>query len=224
MFRQNRRAIGIKVGNPIAFEAYAPRASDRDALAAQMRSHLYRIARGASELFTTQAPIAHPELRTTLQKQLSQFPLLGQTHDGKRIYLCSDLQGTPLLREIGRLREVSFRAVGEGVGRKRDTDAYDTWYQHILVWDPDDLEIAGAYRIARSETVVQSKGVGGLYTHSLFEFDPTMAPILESGLELGRSFVQPNTGANVVWTICGRVLAPICWPIPDPAICLDRSV
>ena len=93
---------------------------------------------------------------------------------------------------LGRLRELSFRAVGEGSGTRRDLDRYDAHYDHLILWDPQDLEIAGAYRMVRTAKVLQEQGPEGLYTHSLFEFTPGMQPFLQQGLELGRSFVQPR--------------------------------
>src|SRR3546814_4089696 len=77
--------------------------------------------------------------------------LLGQTSDGKQIRLAQCAADSLLLREIGRLRELTFRQVGEGTGRSRDLDAFDPHYQHIVVWDAAAMRIAGAYRVARSE-------------------------------------------------------------------------
>jgi putative hemolysin len=96
------------------------------------------------------------------------------------------------LYRIGRLRELSFRAVGEGSGRRRDLDHFDHYYQHLILWDEDDLEIAGAYRFVDAGKVVAERGVRGLYTGSLFKLEAHRSTFLENGLELGRSFVQPR--------------------------------
>jgi hypothetical protein len=96
------------------------------------------------------------------------------------------------MREIGRLRELSFRAVGEGTGNRRDTDRYDAYYQHIILWDEQDLEIVGSYRVAESKTILQQKGLPALYSSTLFEYQPAMDHVFDRGLELGRSFVQPR--------------------------------
>jgi hypothetical protein len=74
----------------------------------------------------------------------------------------------------------------------RDIDRFDRDYFQLVLWDPEHLEIAGAYRFGDSGELVQQKGRDALYTHSLFEFGPGMQPVLEQGLELGRSFVQPR--------------------------------
>lgn len=97
------------------------------------------------------------------------------------------------MREIARLRELSFRAVGEGCGKQRDTDRYDMHYQHMILWDDDDMEVAGAYRWrATGLGGVPAVDVAELYTHELFSFGDSFAPVLAQGLELGRSFVQPR--------------------------------
>ena len=96
-----------------------------------------------------------------------------------------------VLREIGRLREITFRAAGEGTGQRLDLDAYDSWYDHIVLWDPEALEIAGAYRVAPGEAVLAERGLEGFYTASLFRYPCHMLARLAQGMELGRSFVAP---------------------------------
>src|SRR3546814_5652746 len=90
--------------------------------------------------------------------------LLGQTSDGKQIRLAQCAADPLLLRESGRLRELTFRQVGEGTGRSRDLDAFDPHYQHIVVWDAAAMRIAGAYRVARGAQVLARAGLAGLYT------------------------------------------------------------
>ena len=192
MFRQSSRSLKIRVGEAVAYADYQDQIRDLDALAARFRHHLYRIAKKKSGLFRTHQSIAHPENRQVLKTELERHEVLGQTADGQTIYLCRDIQGTPILREVARLREVSFRAVGEGSGQRRDMDGFDTHYEHIVLWNPNELELVGAYRVANSAQVMAEHGTQGLYSHSLFAFGPAMAPYLNQGLELGRSFVQPK--------------------------------
>jgi putative hemolysin len=92
--------------------------------------------------------------------------------------------------EIGRLREIAFRAVGEGTGKSLDVDRYDQHYQHLFVWNAASQEVIGAYRLALTHTVAVAHGVSGLYTHSLFDFDMGLLERLGPSLELGRSFVR----------------------------------
>ena len=130
--------------------------------------------------------------RQRLCAEVQRLRELGCTPDGKQIRVGRLAAGSLLLREIGRLRELSFRAVGEGTGRALDVDAYDPGYEHILLWDAQARAIAGAYRVCRGAEMLKSRGLSGLYTASLFEFDAgTLARVAE-GMELGRSFVVPE--------------------------------
>ena len=117
----------------------------------------------------------------------------------------------PLLRELGRLREIAFRAVEEGSGKRRDTDSYDDDYLHLILWDEDDLEIVGAYRFMPTAMQIEKRGVEGLYSYSLFHYDDKMQDVLEHGIELGRSFIQPRywgrRGLDYLWSGIGAYLA-----------------
>ncbi len=95
-----------------------------------------------------------------------------------------------VLQEIGRLREISFRAVGEGSGRAVDLDRFDRRYDHLFVWNHVRREVAGAYRIAATDRVCATAGVKALYTHSLFAMSPAFVAAAGPALELGRSFVR----------------------------------
>lgn len=115
-----------------------------------------------------------------------------------------------LLLEIGRLREETFRAVGEGTGRAIDVDAFDDHYEHLIVWHREDKKIAGAYRLARTDVVSRSHGVEGLYVHTLFEFGSAYLDALGPALELGRSFVvaeyQGSMALAMLWRGIGEWL------------------
>jgi putative hemolysin len=95
-----------------------------------------------------------------------------------------------VLREIGRLREISFRAVGEGTGRTIDLDEFDEHYHHLFVWHRDTREIVGAYRIGFTDQIVATRGIRGLYTSSLFRYDERLLARLGPAVELGRAFVR----------------------------------
>lgn len=95
-----------------------------------------------------------------------------------------------VLAEIGRLREVTFRAVGEGTGRARDLDAFDDDYVHLFVWNAERREVVGAYRLGLTDEIVARRGVQGLYTSTLFKYDTRLLNRLSPAIELGRSFVR----------------------------------
>ncbi|MDP5137000.1 lysophospholipid acyltransferase family protein [Rheinheimera baltica] len=192
MFKQQRKKLEIRIGEQIPYDAFANLALETQAKVKLFKKHLYRLAKDKPPLFTTQSAIAHPEERIVLKKAVENCELLGETADGKQIYLYQHQQSSPVLREIGRLREFAFRAVGEGSGLRRDIDRFDSYYEQLILWDKDDLEIVGAYRFANTRNIIAKHGLTGLYTASLFQFDSSMKPYLDAGLELGRSFVQPR--------------------------------
>ena len=120
-------------------------------------------------------------------------------HHKKMLVFIADSESIPhLLREIGRLREKSFREAGEGTGKAMDVDLFDSYYRHLVLWNDEKAEVVGAYRIGDTRDILNRFGRRGLYTHSLFRFKPTMFRHLSDSLELGRSFIreeyqrQPN--------------------------------
>lgn len=107
-------------------------------------------------------------------------------------YLATANEIPEILREIGRLREISFRAVGEGTGEEIDLDRFDDHYLHLFLWDHTNEQIAGAYRLAPTDQVIAERGPEGLYCSTLFEFEIPFLQHLNPALELGRSFVAPD--------------------------------
>jgi len=116
------------------------------------------------------------------------------------------------LLEIGRLREVTFRAVGEGTGNSRDLDVFDRHYEHLLVWNRERREVAGAYRLARTDEILKNMGSRGLYTSTLFHLHPNFYGAVGPAIELGRSFVRAEYQKNylpllLLWKGLGHYVA-----------------
>jgi putative hemolysin len=97
-----------------------------------------------------------------------------------------------LLQEIGRLREVTFREVGEGTGKRTDLDRFDRNYCHLLLWNKSKEELVGAYRAGNTAEIIAKHGVEGLYTSTLFRYDRRLFEKMGPALELGRSFIRPE--------------------------------
>ena len=106
------------------------------------------------------------------------------------VYEAQAAQIPYLLGEIGRQREITFREVGEGTGMAVDIDRFDSYYTHLILWSKSKQELAGAYRLANTEEVLRERGIDGLYTASLFNFEPEFFERMGPALELGRSFVR----------------------------------
>ena len=192
MFNKKSKRINIKIGEIIPNENITPKGIDKEIIVKLYKKHLYALKNGKKSFFQTQSAIAHPVRKEDLIKELKSSTLIGQTADGKKIYLYDYVEDSVVLKELGRLREISFRKVGEGVNKKRDTDKYDIYYQHIILWDENDLEIVGSYRIGNSNFIFKEIGVKGFYSNNLFKYNEEFTPYLKNSIELGRSFVQPK--------------------------------
>ena len=192
MFRHASSCIDIRVGAVISYDSYQQVTVPMREKVRLFKHHLYRIGKGKRGLFSTEVAISHPENRAQLKEEVENCELLGETGDGKQIYLYHYSANSSIMREVGRLREIAFRAVGEGSGCRRDNDIYDQHYIHLLLWDQVELEIAGAYRFCDASKAIDDMGEDTLYSASLFNYQSAMKPYFERGLELGRSFVQPK--------------------------------
>lgn len=193
MFKKNKEEISFKIGNPIPSESLFELPLTPKKIARKMRKHVYSLAGNKNKsYFRSIENIVHPARRKLIRNELKESELIGQTMDGKKIFLFDYRSNSSVIREIGRLRELSFRQVKEGTGNAIDTDAYDRYYRHLILWDEDELEIIGTYRIGEASYIIRQQGRKGLYSHSLFELQDSMLPYLEQSIELGRSFIQPR--------------------------------
>jgi putative hemolysin len=116
------------------------------------------------------------------------------------------------LREIGRLRELTFRRVGEGTGKSLDLDRFDAHYLHLFVYHAERREIVGGYRLAPVDETVARHGPAGLYTSTLFRYQAPLLDQLADAIELGRSFVRPEYQREyapllLLWKGIGRFVA-----------------
>ncbi len=136
--------------------------------------------------------VTHEVPRAALRTELDALPssrrLLesGQFH----VYCARAAEIPRTLREIGRLRELTFRAAGEGTGKRSDIDPFDAYYLHLFVWDARAQAIAGAYRLGLVDQILARHGQRGLYTDSLFIYRDQLLDRLNPAIELGRSFVR----------------------------------
>ncbi len=194
MFKQKGKSLEFKIGEIIPYSSYASINVDDTTLVKLFKKHLYKVAKDKEKLiFKTQKSIAHPEDRQLIKQELKEAKLLGKTTDNKEIYLFEAKAGSYLLKEIGRLREFTFRIVEEGTNKKRDIDEYDIYYKHIVLWDNENLEVVGSYRIGESNFIYPNLGADGFYSNTLFKFNKSFKKeYLVNSIELGRSFVQPK--------------------------------
>ncbi|WP_396175567.1 GNAT family N-acyltransferase [Flavobacterium sp.] len=105
------------------------------------------------------------------------------------VYLVTADKIPNILHEIGRLREITFRHVGEGTNESLDLDQYDKYYHHMFLWDDDTQLIAGAYRMGLGSHIYTKYGIDGFYLHELFRFEPELYDMMHSSIEMGRAFI-----------------------------------
>lgn len=215
MFGAARARIELQVGENVPAEALTQSTQQPQRIAQQMRTHVYRLPRRRPTVFPTSTAIAHPEPALAVRRALREAERLGETRDGKQVLLLDAHADNPALREIGRLRELAFRRVGEGTGARRDLDRYDLHYRHIVLWDEQALTIAGAYRLGEAGPILRERGPAGLYSASLFDYAPAANEFLDGAVELGRSFVQPaywgSRSLDYLWQGIGAYLR--CRPV-----------
>ncbi|BCU76572.1 GNAT family N-acetyltransferase [Luteolibacter sp. LG18] len=159
-------------------------------------------------------PVAAPADRALVLDEIARLAATGPLVSQARfdVYLANADAIPAILHEIGRLREIAFRAVGEGSGKALDLDHYDRSYLHLFLWDREAQAVAGAYRLGRTDTLLAEFGAEGLYTSTLFKLGQPFLDHLTPGLELGRSFVATEYQRSIhplglLWRGIGRFVA-----------------
>jgi len=188
----NKRStnININIGKILSGNTFKNSKIDFETQIKLLKKHLYNIPKLGKGIFLTENTIIHPISKKQIKYELGLNSNIGLTTDNKKIYLIEPEQSPNIIKEIGRLREITFRKVGEGTGRTIDIDKYDNIYKHILLWDDEELEIVGSYRLGVISEILKEHGINMIYNSELFNFRDDFIPILNKSLELGRSFVQ----------------------------------
>ena len=199
LLNKRRTVMDVRIGQPLPALPVGP-ATDADDERDMRRLRVLTYALELSGAARSEAPPAAippaPVIDAidpgALAVELADLPAGMQlaAHGDLKVY-CAPADDVPrTLTEIGRLRELTFRAVGEGTGQAVDLDAYDEYYSHLFIWDTRRCEVVGAYRVGMMDRIVAARGLRGLYTHSLFDYDARLLARLGPSLELGRSFVR----------------------------------
>jgi putative hemolysin len=222
---QEGRTVEVRVGSEIPANSISNISEDREAIE-YLRWRTYLLARRSRTekswpvaMRSTisakmQEPIAPAEPAELLQAELNQLAgdrCLAENSD-LAVYLVKANEAPRTLQELGRLREVTFRAVGEGSGKRRDLDRFDHYYWHVLLWHKTKRELVGAYRAGNTAEIIAERGLGGLYTSTLFRYDERVFQKLGPALDLGRSFVRPEYQRQfapllLLWKGIARLLA-----------------
>jgi len=218
LVRKRGWRIGIRVGSLIPFERLQPM-DDEDMMAyLRLRTYVLR-GRASSSAASSQprpvhtTPVAPPLHTDVLAQDVWLLPpeacLL--EFDPFVVYCAEARQIPNLLHEIGRLRELTFRAAGEGTGRDLDLDRFDEYYLHLFLWNRKTSELVGAYRLGPTDVILPRYGKHGLYTSTLFRYSRRLLDRLGPALELGRSFVRAEYQRSysplmLLWKGIGRFI------------------
>lgn len=198
MLNKTGQTIEIRIGNLLSCRKLS-RFDNTQQLNDYLRLRTYALELSSrpqtkGPLLSTPQPLLMPQPAELLEKEISALPpqqLLLQSGEFD-VVTCRAEQAPVLMQEIGRLREATFREVGEGTGKSLDLDPFDEDYTHLCLWNREKRELVGAYRLGQVDKLLQTKGSSGLYTATLFAFKPQLLERLDNALELGRSFIRPE--------------------------------
>ena len=193
----------VRIGQPIPADQIA--SMDVKTLGKYLRNRCYAleaqcrdngVPQAAASALEPVVPAVAPDIIRAQMGTLDDR-ILFETGD-YRAYLIGAEDAPDVMRELYRLREVTFRAVGEGTGKSMDTDDFDTYYRHLILWNVPNGEIVGAYRVGYGPDILSKRGQEGFYTSTLVRFGPDADGILSHSMELGRSFVTEKYQREVL--------------------------
>ena len=195
LLRKRHSTVSLSIGTPIRREVLDLLPSTRiqnDYL--RMRCYALREKKSGGYAAEPPKPLAAPLPRAVLEAAIAELPpsALLIREETYSLYLLYGAQSPCLLQELGRTRELTFRETGEGTGDPLDLDAYDKRYHHLILWNDAEHEIAGGYRLGVVPELTRMHGPEGVYSSSLFRFDPAFFRRYGQSLELGRALVRPN--------------------------------
>ena len=217
LLNKEGKKIHLEIGSPITEKDWQPFAQDDASLIKYLRFRAYLLAGRMTrrqrmiplilrQPMLPQDPIIPALPPEILAAEVARLPFTSKLLEANEfeVHLAESREIPRTLREIGRLREIAFRAVGEGTGNEVDLDQFDAYYQHLFIWNRDRREIVGSYRLGMADMIVNAYGASGLYTHTLFRFGDEFLNAISPAIELGRSFVRPEyqrslSGLPLLW-------------------------
>ena len=206
LLTQKNRVIRVRIGNPISVAAQNEH-ENLDDFTEFLRKKTYMLARtfekknilsniphSLNSLKGHKEPkkIAHSVNAELIQQEVEDIRendrrlLQSKNYE---VFLVPAQEIPYILRELGRLREITFREVGEGTNEPTDLDEFDQYYHHLFLWDEEQKKIAGAYRMGLGSVIFQKQGIDGFYLQSLFRFEPELHKMMSESIEMGRAFI-----------------------------------
>ena len=203
LLTQKRRVIKVRIGRPISVDDQKE-FPDIDGFSEFLRRKTYMLSNSfdnkklfeniTSNLKAPKSPkrIVTPVPSKAMEKEVEalydgDFRLLQSKN--YEVFLAPADRIPNILQEIGRLREITFREVGEGTNEAIDLDTFDTYYHHMFLWDSERKLIAGAYRMGLGSKIFERYGIDGFYLQDLFRFEPELYKMMSQSIEMGRAFI-----------------------------------
>ncbi len=204
VFSQDSKVIKVRIGNPISVKDQEEHKDIHD-FTSFLRKKTYMLANPYEKKtlresipqnlkLVSKSPekIALERNATTIEQELAYC----RTHDKRllvsknyEVFLAKKEYIPNILHEIGRLREITFRAIGEGTNQSIDLDPFDNYYHHLFLWDTEAKKLAGAYRMGMGSEIYKDFGINGFYLQDLFRFEPELHSMMGQSIEMGRAFI-----------------------------------
>ena len=193
------KTIKLRIGNPISVKEQ-DKFTDIHQLGRYLRSKTYCLDSGIEvKHFFNYSLKSQPVPQQICEpvpgdKIIAEIESLRKNHllftiKNYTVFCAPSNQIPSLMNELGRLREITFRDVGEGTNQTTDIDEFDLYYNQLIIWDNEGLQIVGGYRIGKGREIYDQFGIKGFYTQSLFKMKKGCVETLKQSLELGRSFI-----------------------------------
>ncbi|OUR93950.1 glycerol acyltransferase [Flavobacteriales bacterium 34_180_T64] len=207
LLTQKHRTIKVRIGKPISVSSQKEYNTLQE-FSEFLRKKTYMLSNSfdekekvlkniSSSLKTPIIPKIPKKIVTPIDSQLMIEEVQALKNDDGRllksknyeVYLAPAEKIPNIIREIGRLREITFREVGEGTNEAIDLDTFDTYYHHMFLWDFEAKVIAGAYRMGLGSKIFEAYGINGFYLQDLFRFEPELYKMMSQSIEMGRAFI-----------------------------------
>ena len=203
MLSQKKRKIRVRIGNPISVEDQAEH-ENLEAFTAFLRRKTYMLANvfESKKLFekipkTLKLPKIPKKIALETSEDLMEQEVEICRKLDKRLLMSKNYEVflakkeiiPNILQELGRLREITFREVGEGTNNANDLDPFDDYYYHLFLWDNEAKKVAGAYRMGMGAEIFKDHGINGFYLQDLFRFEPELYGMMSQSIEMGRAFI-----------------------------------
>ena len=204
LFSQKDRVIMVRIGKPITVAEQNEYTNIKD-YGAFLRKKTYILSKSFDKKKFIKVPkmndLIPPKSPKEIVNAANQDKILEEieilrkgdyrllSSKNYEVYLIRAQKIPNILHEIGRLREITFREVGEGTNKSIDLDQYDQYYHHMFLWDDEAKKIAGAYRMGLGSEIFPKYGMEGFYVNGLFRFEPELHDMMKNSIEMGRAFI-----------------------------------